>query len=390
MGKLSRSFMATDWNDIAEYEQRWRELVRHPNAHPDFVKAVIESRPEVQLPVLIGIESLSPSNHPFMAIGRLEKAVLTIDIGYMEFFPRSINQLTIIHGGLIGTLDETTSIELLHQVRLFLKTKKAERVLIAGVRKDAPLWAALRKTTSGFLRDAAPRFTPHWTAALPSSWSEYEKKTDGKHRSYLRRCEKKIAEIAGGETRVTVYTRESDIDTLCRDAETIARGTYHRGIGAGFTDTPEIRRLLSVAAANGWMRGYVLYANNTALAFWLGTRFGSVFHLDFTGYLPDYSKQSPGLILFLKMIEDLYKTGAIASLDFGDGDAPYKQRFGDTFTLESDVILYAPTMSMLLYAAGRTIVSSFRRFVDRAVPKRLVASIKKHWRSNAVRKDEQQ
>jgi hypothetical protein len=385
MHNNNNSTVLTDWPTIARHEPLWRTLVNHSNAHPDYVKAVVASRPEVESPLLFFI---ADGDTLCIAVGRLEKAVISVDMGYLRLFKSTVLQVTIIHGGIMGGLTRATAQALLARVRLFLKERKAHRVLIAGVPKESLLWHEVKKSVPLLLRDFAPRFSPHWHTALPATWEEYHKKIDSKHRSLYRRNEKKIAEQAGGQVSVKIFTKETEIDQFCKDAESIAKTTYHRGIGAGFSDTAEMRRRLAVCAKNHWMRGYILYAGGQAITFWLGTHFNNTFLLDYTGYSAAYAKFSPGLVLFVKMIENLYSVGAINSIDFGEGDASYKQRFGDTSSPESDIIFYAAVPAMIAYSLVHTALTIMRKILETIIPKNLLLLIKKKWRGQAAQHGE--
>ena len=55
-----------------------------------------------------------------------------------------------------------------------------------------------------------------------------------------------------------------------------------------------------------------------------------------------YAKYSPGTYLLTHVMEDLCRDG-VAAIDFGIGEALYKQRFGRATWQETEVYLYAPT-----------------------------------------------
>jgi CelD/BcsL family acetyltransferase involved in cellulose biosynthesis len=175
-----------------------------------------------------------------------------------------------------------------------------------------------------------------------------------------------------------------EVASFCTDAERIARTTYLRGLGKGFYDNEEMRSRLDLAARRGWMRGYILYANEKPCAFWLGTMYQNVLYLDYTGYDSELRDFTPGHILFLKMIEHLHAQEEICGIDFGFGDADYKKRFGDRNWEESDLYLFNATPAMVM-ANLAFHATEFMRSAAEKTAKRLslFGSIKKQWRQSA-------
>lgn len=375
--------LLTDWDSISRYEPFWRSQAAHPNVHPDFFRVVVGQRIDVEKPVLAVISTTDEAQPCFLGVGRIESVKNVVHLGYLPVFASTFRQLTFIRKGLMGTPNADICGFLVLQLRKLLDKNTFQAVNFAGLEASSPFWTAIRRSVPFYRRDLMLRFSRHWTAKLPGSWKEYSEKTSAKHRSYLRRCEKKIGTEAGGTTSTGIYVKEDDIGIFCKDAEAIACRTYHRGIGAGFVDSPEIRARLSVCARNGWMRGYVLYANKIPVAFWLGTQFGTTFHLEYTGYLPQFSGRSPGLILYLKMIEHLYTT-EITAIDFGQGDAIYKQRYGDAWYPEADALIYAPKLSLYVLIMAKAAATMVRRGIELVAGSAVLSLLKKLWRKRSA------
>ena len=103
--------------------------------------------------------------------------------------------------------------------------------------------------------------------------------------------------------------------------EEIARKSdKRRRFGFGFFDTPQIREQMSIAAEGGWLRIYVLYLENKPAAFWMGTLYDRCLQADDVGYDPAWSEFSPGIFLFLNILEDLCDAD-IEIVDFGRGSS---------------------------------------------------------------------
>jgi CelD/BcsL family acetyltransferase involved in cellulose biosynthesis len=143
--------------------------------------------------------------------------------------------------------------------------------------------------------------------------------------------------------QVRSFRSVEDLPAAIADMETIASKTDKRKIfGDGFFDTPEIRKHMAVAAAKGWLRLYILYLEDQPAAFWMGTVYDRCLQGDHTGYDPAWSEFSPGIFLFLNILENLREED-IKTIDFGYGNTQLRTTFGNLRRVESRAQIYAPT-----------------------------------------------
>jgi CelD/BcsL family acetyltransferase involved in cellulose biosynthesis len=142
-----------------------------------------------------------------------------------------------------------------------------------------------------------------------------------------------------------------------------------------------MRQRLQLEAEKGWLRTYILYAANLPCAFWMGTVYRGKFYSDCLGYDPSYEKYSPGTFLLNAMIEDSCRDG-IEQVDFGLGDARYKQRFGNCSWQEVTAYIYGPSWRGLRVNALRTPAAFLDRLTKQALDRtNLLPKIKKLWRN---------
>jgi len=259
-----------------------------------------------------------------------------------------------------------------------------DAVYLAAMRLDNPVNMAAHRLVPFFLRDSLQKKNVHWWADLPDTFDSFLKKINAKHRSQLRSKERKLAHHCDAEIQMKIFQKPEEASRFCTTAEQIAQATYLRGMGEGFYDNEEMQSRLDLGARKGWMRGYVLYANEKPFAFWLGSLYNNVFYLDYTGFDSDLKDFAPGQILFIKMVESLCDEGGIRGIDFGFGDAEYKQRYGDRNWEESDLFLFKNTPGMLLANLTRKSATLVRVVTEKALQRvGLISRIKKRWRLSA-------
>jgi len=124
--------------------------------------------------------------------------------------------------------------------------------------------------------------------------------------------------------------------------EAVACNTYQRGMGAGFVNDEITRQRLELFARRSQLRVLLLGLDGVPSAYWLGVVYGETFHAFATGYVPEVTTYEVGTLAFLRMVEELVREG-VGRLDFGLGDAYYKERFGDRSWREATVQLFART-----------------------------------------------
>ena len=194
-----------------------------------------------------------------------------------------------------------------------------------------------------------------WLMNFPKGLDAFLSSLCRSQRSKLRRKYKKVLDYFVGRLGVRQFCSVADLETAIPAMEEIARKSdKRRRFGWGFSDTPQIREQMAVAAEGGWLRIYVLHLEDKPAAFWMGTLYDRCLQADHVGYDPAWSQFSPGIFLFLNILEDL-RNADIEVVDFGGRSSQLKQCFGASRRAGSQIHIYAPTVRgvrlSLLYAA---------------------------------------
>jgi len=163
-------------------------------------------------------------------------------------------------------------------------------------------------------------------------------------RSKLRRKYRNVLNHFAGKVQIRCFRSLADLEPAISDMEAIASKTDKRRMfGIGFFDTPQIREQMVVAAKRGWLSIYILYLEEKPAAFWMGTIYDHCLQGDQVGYDPVWGEFSPGIFLFLTILEDL-RDEDIKTVDFGWRDIQIGRCFGDLRRVEARIHIYAPTL----------------------------------------------
>jgi Acetyltransferase (GNAT) domain len=357
----------------------WSTFQQHPNADIDFYRLVCRVRPEILRPHVIVL--YREGRPEAMLVGRLVKGTIDLSIGYGRMLKIPTRLLTVVYGGLLGNVSSENAKAMMAEVSNALDRGEADAALFTFVRTDSSIYPFILRSPGPIHRDYFPAEQPHWSMKLPCNIEAVYDEMSGDHRKELRRMERKLLSDYSRDVKVDCLREAADLHGMFRDLEEIAKRTYQRGLGAGFADTPEMRQRFRFETEKGWLRSYILYVAGRPCAFWVGTLYKGTFHSGFMGYDPGYQRYSPGSVLQMKVLEDLCKDG-VKELDFGLGDAMYKQRLGNCSWREASVYMFAPTLAATAINALRTPTMVLDRTLRKALEcTKLLEKVKKSWRS---------
>jgi Acetyltransferase (GNAT) domain len=378
-----RVFRSTD--DIKQLRSSWSAMQHHPNSDIDFYLMLNRARPETVPYVMVLYRGSCPKA---MLVGRIEDNEIEVRLGYARLFAPKLRTLNIVYQGALGELDDETSQAFLQEIMRVLKRGEAQAAVFRFVRTDSPLYSAITRSAPTMQRDYCPAAQVHRSMSLPSVAQGIRSRFSAKTRKNHRWQANKLLQDNSGNVRVKCFQQESELEELFRDAEQIARKTYQRGLGVGFEDSPRMRDRLGFEMRRGGLRAYLLYVGDRPSAFWIGTVYKGTFFSSFMGYDPGLARYSPGTFLLLQVLEDFCaaRQREVTSIDFGLGDAPYKQLLGDGEWQEASVHLFGSSPGSVALNLIRTplllLDKALRRILVRT---NLLARVKHFWRQRVSR-----
>ena len=271
--------------------------------------------------------------------GRLESSSVTLQLGYWKLIRIPVRRIVIPPRGLLGGNDEATSKGMIERVIEDLREGLADVAVFEFIEEGSPFHCAVTSIPlSVRMRDRVPERRIHRYLSLPATFEEYFQG----HKGLVAKV-KKFEKAFRDRYECRLLTREDEIDGFCDGAEGVARTTYQRALGVGFLNNAEDRGQLKAAARQGVWRAFVILIDGKTAAFWSGCQFGATFVVWWTAYDLAFQAYSPGLVASTRMVEALLSHG-VSVVDFGGGDAPYKERLGTEFRWEESVCVFAPSL----------------------------------------------
>lgn len=378
MGNLTTRVIRTR-EEIEDIRDLWVSWQSHPNSDIDFYLTVQRLRPTIVRPHLVVV--YNDGRPEAMLVGRIEHRNVECSIGYKRIFNPLARVMRFVYGGQLGSLSEETAQAAVKEVVHSLRRGEADLASFSLMRWGSPLCNVAQRMPGILGRDYLPSPQKHWSMTLGNA-AEWQPGISRKVRKNQRW--KKLARDFSDRIRIDCLRNSGDLERMIPDMEEIAKKTYQRGLGTGFIDDASTRERLRFEAEKGWLRIYILYLANRPCAFWSGTCYGNTFFSGDMGYDSADSQYSPGMFLIMKVIEGFQAydgNEGISRIDWGFGDAEYKQDLSDQNWYESSLSIWAPTPTGLKLNLEKTVTG----FVDRTAKALLqqtafLQSAKRRWR----------
>ena len=378
-GKGNQLIVARSVEEMERLRPIWEASQLHPNADMDYFRTVIESRREVIRPHVVCLQKNGSAEA--LIVGRIEDVHLECRFGYKAVYRSPVRALSVVYGGMMGELSEENCHVLVQELIRSLKRREAEVIYWSNLRTDSTIYEKAIRLPGFLCRDYFVNPNYHWRIALPQNLEEYYKNVKYKARKNLRRTVKLLSEKNVNPVSIQCFRTVRDLDRFMEQAEAIAGKTYQRGLGAGFSDDGENRRLLTLAAERGWLRSYILYLGDQPISFDTAIQYGDTFYLQNGGYDPEYRQYDPGTNLFLRYLEDLCADPSVRYVDFGYGDAEYKQNLCNESWKEASVYVFASNFTGLKLNLIRSALAASHHYGSMALRRmKLYERVKREWR----------
>jgi len=366
--------------EIEDFRETWESWQRHPNIDIDFYLTVNRMRPQILRPHIVVL--YRDGRPDAMLVGRIVNERIACNIGYKTVFAPRARVLRIIYGGILGNLSPANGEILVNEILSALCRGESDLAILSPIRVDSPFYQAATQVPGFLSRDFFPPVQLHRSTSIPATVEDFNRRLSHKVRKNSK-WKRLLRDFPGG-IRIDCIRELDGLERMIRDVEEIAKKTYQRGLGVGFKDNAETREVLRLDAEKGRLRAFILYLADRPCAFWVGTVYQQTFHGGYVGYDPEYGRYALGMFLMMRVIESFCQGNGnkdVAEIDFGLGDAEYKEILGTCTWQEGSLCLFAPNLRGLGLNALRTPVLVVDRMASAALARTgLVAKIKKAWR----------
>lgn len=328
-----------DLGELDSVREFWKAWQKTRDSDIDFFCGMVRSRGDGCSPHVIVL--LRYGRPDALLVGFRERRKIPIRVCSVAVIQSELVALEFVHGGLLGNNSRENSKALVRMVMKSLANGVADLALWEHLDAQSALHlSAIQLPSIGF-RDHCRKLRDHWFLEHPKGRDAFLKSLGPGQRSKLRRKYKKFQDSFAGRIDVRSFHAIAELDEAVRDMEEIAGKSVKRQLGFGFFNTPQSRDQLRVEATLGWLTIFILYVDGVPVSFWKGSLYERCLHADHVGFDSAWSEHSPGIFLFLNVIERLRESD-IQTIDFGTGTGQFYQSFAKVRRPEARVQIFAP------------------------------------------------
>lgn len=197
---------------------------------------------------------------------------------------------------------------------------------------------------SGLIAFVRQRYTRYFID-LTTGYDPYIASLSANTRSGIKRKAKKLAQVSGGALDVRRFRTPTELEAFHRLARDVSGKTYQeRLLDSGLPDDERfVARMLTLAAADA-ARGWLLCVDGAPIAYLYCPIEHGVVRYDHVGHDPAFADLSPGSVLQMEAIRDLFADGAHRRFDFTEGEGQHKRQFSTGGIACADLLLLRPTV----------------------------------------------
>jgi hypothetical protein len=329
----------SDLREIEKLREIWKPWQKTRDSDLDFFCEMVRSRGIGCRPHVI---VLSRNARPdALLVGLRDRTKMPFRLCSVTVHQPEVKVLEFVYGGLLGNASKENCAALVRAVMQSLAQGDADIALWEQLDVHSALYTCALQLPCLALRDHSCSLQDHWFMNCPKGLDAFLASLGRSRRSKLRRKYKRVLNRFPVSLRVRSFRTIADLEQAMPDMEQIARKSVKRQFGFGFANTPSAREKLIVEATRGWLRIYILYFEQNPVAFWKGTLHERCLQADHSGYDSAWSMFSPGIFLFLDILENL-RDDDVKTVDLGCGKGQLYNCFGNMRYLEARVQICAP------------------------------------------------
>lgn len=197
----------------------------------------------------------------------------------------------------------------------------------------------------GLIAHVRQRYTRHYID-LATGFETYRATLSGNTRAGLKRKTKRLTDVSGDALDLRRFHTPDELAAFHDIARGISRRTYQeRLLGGGLPSDPAFLRGMYRLAAVGAVRAWLLYvAGEPAAYLYCPVEAGTV-RYDHVGHDPAFDHLSPGAVLMMAALGDLFAEKNLLRFDFTEGDGQHKASMATHGVKCLDLLLLRPSFA---------------------------------------------
>jgi hypothetical protein len=305
-----------------------------------------------------------------VVVGQVIRQRLSSIISAVNIRGPEVTVLEVVNGGRMGKESDVIDGLLAAQLWQVAKGQRVDLLLFQRLPLESELYRALHRMGSRFAQHRVPSIFCYSVVQLTAPPGGRPPFLSGKNLRETRRKARIIERAFPGRVRRACYSGVAEVDHGMHEASSVVVTTWQHYLGQDFLSDEQTRDHLRFVAAQGSLRIYVMYIDDSPCAFLIGQLHKDKFYCLYAGYNPAFGKFSVGSLLTSWALTNLAATG-VQEVDLGEGGQEHNRRLGCRSREEGTVHVYFPTprgivlngffaLAQIVRAAGRRTITELR------------------------------
>ncbi len=334
----------TSLDDIKSIKGDWNYLhnsfsFRNIYTYPDFFistfnsRALSSSTPNIVL--------FKKNNKPIaIIVGWINpKYVVTSWLGYLKIKSPNLKCFEVENNGIISDGNSETDELICEYLKNQIRNTKIDLFAFNHLSSQNPIWDKIISKKCIY-KNPVYKKSVNWITTLRDAQTGERKKIHSKKtNSKLFRKARKFRQSFDNQLVIRPFNNINSVQEFLENADLVTKNSYQYSINVGIRNNEYWKNIITSLAKGKYLRAYILFVKDKPVAYIIGAQYSDILFLIATSFNYNYSEYSPGEFLRHELIEDFLQIG-IDIIDYGYGDAIYKQRCGTEAIEEASVRIY--------------------------------------------------
>ena len=340
---------------VEELRPIWKQWSHNLDTDLDYYLQNLKNDPTILRPYVITIyQDGSPLA---MLVGQVRKQRISTVVSSINVRGPKVTMLEMVNGARMGKQSAAIDRLLASHICAATRSKDVDLLCFRRLPLQSGLFRMLQQSP-GLLKERVPHVFHYSVVPLTAAPGQHARALSGKNKREVRRKTRILGRTFPGKARVQCFSQPEELESGLRDAASVDVTTWQHHVGCGLLDARGSFNNLAFCAGQGWLRIYVMYVDQSPVAYLIGQHYKQTFYCQYAGYHSGFSRFSVGSLLTAWVMKTLAAEG-IEQVDLGEGGQEHNRRLGCRIYDEGTVHVYSPTLrglyANMLFATTQTI-----------------------------------
>ena len=222
-------------------------------------------------------------------VGQVRECRVSSVVSSVNIHGPKAKVLEVITGGRMGRQSEAIDKLFVLQLRNALRGADVDLLCFQRLPLQSKLFRELQHMPGLLMKERVPHIFRYSVVPLTAPAGRRVRAFSGKNGREIRRKTRILERAFPGIARFQCFSDPSQLEAGLRDAAAVRATTWQHYLGDCALDTLQGRENLARCAARRWLRIYIMYVEDSPVAFLIGQHYRQTFYCQHAGYRLDFA-----------------------------------------------------------------------------------------------------